>query len=177
MPKTSVQASASYFGRTDGSPPGLPGGGITGVLPVSGVGARISGSTPDGGHKTPSDLASLSPSGSRLWPVVEPSGATVPCAGADCVCAQLAEPFAATGGATSAVGVGTGDCAATAPQVTEPSKARVSACLICMTGKRRWRADVPAGKCGFIVPSALKTCGSGSVRNAPSAASGGVPSG
>ena len=53
-----------YLGRTAGSPPGLPGGGITGVLPVSGVGARISGSTPVGGHSTPSDLASLSPSGS-----------------------------------------------------------------------------------------------------------------
>ena len=31
-----------YFGRIVGSPPGLPGGGITGVLPASGVGARIS---------------------------------------------------------------------------------------------------------------------------------------
>jgi hypothetical protein len=47
-----------------GSPPGLPGGGITGVLPTSGVGARIVGSTPAGGHNTPSDLASLSLSGS-----------------------------------------------------------------------------------------------------------------
>lgn len=70
--------SSGYFGRTWGSPPGLPGGGITGVLPVSGVGARISGSTPDGGHNTPSDFASLSPRGSALWPVVEPSGAMVP---------------------------------------------------------------------------------------------------
>ena len=48
-----------YFGRTEGSPPGLPGG-ITGVLPPSGVGARISGSTPAGGHSTPSERASLS---------------------------------------------------------------------------------------------------------------------
>jgi len=51
-----------YFGRTDGSPPGLPGGGITGVLPMFGAGARMSGSTPVGGHRTPSDLANLSPS-------------------------------------------------------------------------------------------------------------------
>jgi hypothetical protein len=58
--------NCAYFGRTVGSPPGLPGGGITGVLPASGVGARISGSTPVGGHNTPSDLASLSPSGSPL---------------------------------------------------------------------------------------------------------------
>ena len=69
---------SGYFGRTVGSPPGLPGGGITGVLPVSGVGARISGSTPDGGHNTPSDFASLSPRGSALCPVVEPPGAMVP---------------------------------------------------------------------------------------------------
>jgi hypothetical protein len=62
-----------YFGRRLGSPPGLPGGGITGILPPSGVGARISGSTLDGGHKVPSDLASLSPSGSRDSPTVEPS--------------------------------------------------------------------------------------------------------
>ena len=77
--------SALYFGRTVGSPPGLPGGGITGVLPASGVGARISGSTPVGGHNTPSDFASLSPSGSARWPVVVPSGATVPCGGIGCI--------------------------------------------------------------------------------------------
>ena len=62
----------------DGSPPGLPGGGMTGVEPVSGVGARISGSIPGGGHSTPSDLASLSPSGSLACPVVVlPRGTTV----------------------------------------------------------------------------------------------------
>ena len=48
-----------YFGRTLGSPPGLPGGGITGMLPTSGVGALIPGST-FGGHRTPSLWASLS---------------------------------------------------------------------------------------------------------------------
>ena len=47
---------------------------MTGVLPpVSGAGACISGSTPEGGQITPSDFASLSPSGSRDWPVVVPS--------------------------------------------------------------------------------------------------------
>jgi hypothetical protein len=52
---------------------------MTGILPpVSGVGARISGSTPDGGHSTPSDLASLSPSGSWDWPTVESRGAFAP---------------------------------------------------------------------------------------------------
>ena len=108
--------SLPYFGRTFGSPPGLPGGGITGVLPVSGVGARISGSTPEGGHNTPSDLASLSPSGSARWPVVAPSGATVPRCGAGCIGAQsLARPTA--GGAVWAGGVAGagGACALAAP--------------------------------------------------------------
>ena len=69
--------AARYFGRMVESPPGLPGGGITGVLPASGVGARISGSTPAGGHNTPSDFASLSLKGSLRSAVVERSGDTV----------------------------------------------------------------------------------------------------
>ena len=65
--------SQGYFGWTLGLPPGLPGGGITGVLPeFDGVGARISGSIPEGGHNTPFDLASLSASGSLACPVVVP---------------------------------------------------------------------------------------------------------
>ena len=54
-----------HFGRRFGSPPGLPGGGITGMelLGGFGAGACISGSTPGGGHNTPSDCASVSPSG------------------------------------------------------------------------------------------------------------------
>ena len=81
-----------YFGRMSGLPPGLPGGGITGVLPVSGVGARISGSTPDGGQITPSDLASLSPSGSPERPTVEPSGvAALPVVLLGAIGAQFAE--------------------------------------------------------------------------------------
>jgi len=102
-----------YFGRTPGLPPGLPGGGITGVLPVSGVGARISGSTPAGGHSTPSDLASLSPSGSADRPVVVPSGATVPRGGTGCIGAQL---LIEAGGAAWAGGVaGRGGACALAP--------------------------------------------------------------
>jgi hypothetical protein len=108
---------APYFGRTLGSPPGLPGGGITGVSPVSGVGARISGSTPEGGHSTPLDLASLSPSGSLLRPVVVPSGQAVPRRGAGCIGAQsLAR--AAAGGAVWAGGVAGagGACALAVPE-------------------------------------------------------------
>jgi hypothetical protein len=67
-----------HFGTTLGLPPGLPGGGITGVLPPSGVGAWISESAVEGGHSTPPDLASLSPSDSPVWPVVTPSGAGAP---------------------------------------------------------------------------------------------------
>jgi len=97
-------AISAYFGRKVGSPPGLPGGGITGVLPASGVGARMSGSTPGGGHNTPSDLASLSPSGSARWPVVVPSGATVPRCGTGCVGAH-SMARATAGGAVWAGGV------------------------------------------------------------------------
>jgi hypothetical protein len=109
-------AVSAYFGRTLGSPPGLPGGGITGVLPVSGVGARISGSTPEGGHNTPSDFASLSPSGSARWPVVLPSGATVPRGGIGCIGAQSVVR-AGAGGAVWAGGVAGagGACALAAP--------------------------------------------------------------
>ena len=71
-----AKEESAYFGLTVGSPPGLPGGGMTGMAPsVLGAGACMSGSTPEGGQSTPSDLASLSPSGSRDWPVVVPSGA------------------------------------------------------------------------------------------------------
>src|SRR5258707_5168048 len=98
------QLETRYFGRTEGSPPGLPGGGITGVLPPSGVGARISGSTPAGGHSTPSDLASLSPSGSVPWPVVVPSGADVLGWAGCCIGEQLLD-LAGAGGAVWAGGV------------------------------------------------------------------------
>lgn len=54
--------SSAYFGLTLWSPPGLPGGGITGVVPGLGAGARvvISGSMPLGGRMTPSVRSSLS---------------------------------------------------------------------------------------------------------------------
>src|SRR5262249_47973495 len=54
-----VVTAPNYLGCTFGLPPGLPGGGITGILPTSGVGALMSGST-FGGHSTPSLRASLS---------------------------------------------------------------------------------------------------------------------
>jgi hypothetical protein len=58
-------------------------------VPASGVGARISGSTPVGGHNTPSDFASFSLSGSVRPVAVEPSGASVPCLGSGRVGVQF----------------------------------------------------------------------------------------
>lgn len=78
-----------HFGRTDGSPPGPPGGGITGIVPPCGVGACISGSMPGGGHNTPSDLANLSPNVSDARPVVVPLGVKVPSRGTASVGAQF----------------------------------------------------------------------------------------
>jgi hypothetical protein len=143
-PTRQVPANRVYFGRMVGSPPGLPGGGITGVLPASGVGAWISGSIPAGGHNTPSDFASLSPSGSARWPVVVPSGETAPRGGTGCIGAQ---PVAAagTGWAVWAGGVADagGACAIAREGITSSAPARKSACFIRMRGKRPIAADVP----------------------------------
>jgi len=123
-----------------GSPPGLPGGGITGVLPVSGVGARISGSTPAGGHNTPSDRASLSLSASARWPVVPPGG-TVP--GCDGIGAQFAAR-SGDGGAVCAGGVAGdgGACAPATPETAISTPESRSEDFIRMPGKR------PAGAKG-----------------------------
>ena len=136
-----IHRRASHFGRTLGSPPGLPGGGMTGVLPVSGVGARISGSTPDGGHSTPSDFASLSPSGSFDRPTVESDGLGPACP----VCAQL-EGDCGGGGAVccgGVAGVG-GACANVATQVASNIKIGKTGRLICMQTQPPPRASVPS---------------------------------
>src|SRR5947209_6509854 len=134
-----------------GSPPGLPGGGITGVLPVSGVGARISGSTPAGGHNTPLDLASLSPSGSPACPVVEPSGATLPRGGTGFVGAQSVERCGAGGAvcANGVVGVG-GACALAMPGTTSTHTSNNNR-FIRIQRKRSARAEVPRRPSGFAV--------------------------
>src|SRR6266576_1777924 len=143
--------NCGYFGRTVGSPPGLPGGGITGVLPASGVGARISGSTPGGGHSTPSDRASLSPSGSLRWPVVVPSGTTVPRCGAGCVGVHsLAREGA--GGAVCAGGVvGAGGAwALAAPDAAITAHESKRESFIRIRGNRRhaWRFRKNLRICG-----------------------------
>jgi hypothetical protein len=126
-----------YFGRTLGSPPGLPGGGITGILPVLGVGARISGSTPDGGHNTPSASANLSLSERPAWPVVAPSGLAP-----RCVQSALCEGCAGTVGGGGVLGVG-GACPLAAPRHASSMHERRRGCFIRMQGKRLARRNVP----------------------------------
>src|SRR5689334_22526642 len=129
-----------HFGRTLGSPPGLPGGGITGVLPASGAGARMAGSTSEGGHSTPSDSASLSPSDSLERPTVRPSG--VVC---DFVAPQRAEGWSGGGavlsGGVAAVG---GACAMATPGAMINSRAANKDGLHRIRQERRSRAIVPA---------------------------------
>ena len=147
-------AKRCYFGRTLGLPPGLPGGGITGVLPASGVGACICGSTPAGGHNTPSDRASLSPSGSRASPVVVPCGGMVPFRGADGIGAH-SPVCAGDGGAVGAGGVAGdgGAWAPTAPDAAISKQPRKSERLVPIQGKRPAGADVPHGTArAFSVP-------------------------
>ena len=49
-----------YFGTRLGSPPGVPGGGITGVMPPPTGGTEMPGSTPAGGQITPFERDSSS---------------------------------------------------------------------------------------------------------------------
>ena len=74
LPGRLVRSERPYCGRTFGSPPGVPGGGITGMVaapPVSGGGWTMSGSTPgSAGAITPSERSSSSPSGTPVSGVV-----------------------------------------------------------------------------------------------------------
>ena len=56
MTSQGIYARLSYFGLTAGLPPGMPGGGITGIVePVAGGVCLISGSILAGGVITPPD--------------------------------------------------------------------------------------------------------------------------
>src|SRR6516165_8460068 len=136
-----------YFGWTFGLPPGLPGGGMTGLSPVSGVGARISGSTPEGGHSTPFDLASLSPSASFDWPTVAPCCAFMP----------------------GFVGAHLLARAAPARAQHRPPPARLQREEWISSACRQNGAGAPK-----FPPDDITFFGNGSARNAPSAASGAV---
>ena len=113
---------------------------MTGVFPPSGVGARIWGSTPEGGHSTPLDLASLSASGSPACPVVVPGswfGRGTP---DFAIGVQLSvEAVAVGGGGVVTVG---GACAAAACIEAINPSVRTSACFV-IPRKRTSRALVP----------------------------------
>ena len=107
-----------HFGWRFGSPPGVPGGGITGVRPPPTGGTAIPGSTPAGGHITPLDSESCSLSG-RFSVVSLERGATLPRPGEqfrfdgddegggserfDCACAVVVASSAAAARATAMV--------------------------------------------------------------------------
>lgn len=169
----------------------VPGGGITGVLPPSGVGARICGSTSEGGHRTPPDCARRSVScGPAPCPVVVPFGAIVLSSGTASVGEQLFFGRAMFSGAVLWPGVdGDGGACANAsvdPAITHTAvrseKRRIQE-------KRARRAGVPSHKAtdwNFRLialssrepaPTSLKTlnaCDSGSTKNAPSGPSAGA---
>jgi hypothetical protein len=107
---------------------------MTGMAPfVLGAGACISGSTPEGGQSTPSDFANLSPSGSRDWPVVVPSGAVVSRS-------EGAQPGlrCGDGGAVACGGVAGagGACATALPEAAIRRLARMMFDVVRMGGKR-----------------------------------------
>jgi hypothetical protein len=107
--------------------------------PASGAGARMAGSTPEGGHSTPFDFANFSPSD---WPVVDPCGAAVPRGGAG---AQSIDAGGA-GGAVCTGGVAgdNGACARVTPHSASSSAIDGNKeCIIRMKRKRFLRALVP----------------------------------
>ena len=117
---------SSYLGWTRGSPPGVPGGGITGVVPGCGfgAGARMPGSTPAGGRTTPPpggapELGRLSgpPSGDGMSAPRRSAG-TCPAGGGpggSCCCA---------GSCRCCAGAGCAETAAQPPRRTPPVSSR-----------------------------------------------------
>lgn len=74
-----AQRPAGYFGTTPRSPPALPGGGITGMVPTAG--GRITGVCPavDGGRTTPLGTGAVMPeSGTGRAPSVVPGTVAPP---------------------------------------------------------------------------------------------------
>ena len=133
-----------------GSPPGLPGGGITGVLPASGVGARICGIDARGRTQyavgfrqfVAERLARLA--GCRAF------GATVPCGGIGVGAQSPAR--AGAGGAVWAGGVAGagGACAVAAPDAAISTQEKKSEHFIPMQGKRPAGAEVPRERSAYL---------------------------
>jgi hypothetical protein len=89
------------FGTTLGSPPGVPGGGMTGIRPPPTGGTEMPGSTPAGGHITPFDSESCSLK-LRLPVVSDDRGVVLPASG---------EHSLRAGGETNGGAAGRSDCA------------------------------------------------------------------
>jgi hypothetical protein len=124
--------------------------------PACGVGACMSGSIPDGGHNTPSDLASLSPSefsAESARPVVVSRGATVPSCGIASVGAQLAPARSGLAGAVCAGGVAGagGACAVAAAGKNASAALSAIESFIVIERKRPHGVDVPAAHEAFQV--------------------------
>ena len=160
-----LPAHAGLFRPDVGSPPGLPGGGMTGMLPVSGVGRVHFRVDAGGGHSTPSDLGELV--AERLPRL--PGGGAVGRDGA------VRRHRRAIGGALRRRR--RGRLAAASPWWAAPARSRppgsaASAthgkeevrCFILHEGKTRAGARVPR-------KPHITICGNGSARNGPSAAS------
>ena len=152
-----VPANRRYFGRTLGSPPGLPGGGITGVLPASGVGARISGI--DARRRAQHAIGLRQLVAQRLGPLAGGRAfrrGTCPDAAAGCIGAQLVAR-AGAGGAVWAGGVAGagGACALAAPAAAISTHERRVTCFIRMRengrAARRFRAECASTLHGFAV--------------------------
>ena len=131
------------------------------------------GSTPGGGHNTPSDLRQFVAQAARaLWPVVVSFGAMVPCGGTGCVGAQPAGAFRRRR-RRSAPAASTAPAAparAAAPRCRDQHAVESeSECFIRMQRQRPARCGCSAGNSGY-----LRICDSGSAKNAPSAASAGA---
>lgn len=141
-------AETHHFGRTFGSPPGLPGGGMTGIEPFAefGAGACICGSMPGGGHSTPSDSDSVSPSGlPASFDGVD--GWTLPSLGAARVGAHFVVARSGLEGAVGACGVvGAGAACASAVAGAAVSAQIITARVvdIRIRTERSRCADVPA---------------------------------
>src|SRR5262249_14139885 len=107
-----------------GSPPGVPGGGITGVLPPPVGGTEMPGSMPAGGQITPLDWESCSPNG-RLPVVSFAEGALLPTPGGHALPFGDGERVGGVPGRSCACAIEI-DHTATAATTATPFRVRIS---------------------------------------------------
>lgn len=117
------------------------------LLSVLGAGACMSGSTPAGGQSTPSVLASLSPSGSRDWPVVVPSGVVANRSDGAQPAARCGDGGAVACGGVAGAG---GACAIALPEAAIRRLARMTFDVVRMGGKRAAWGRCSRAECDVI---------------------------